>query len=246
LEEQEVEAEPHEHMNEEEFVIEEVADHEEELTEEDQQHEQAGGQEEHITMESVHEFQPAEVEYVTIKDEFETIVTEEDEIEIMDESGAQDEILDGQMIVIPAEGAIDEVIGEEAIELDENEREEHLVGGHGITYTRNQLIHNSLPTAAGRGGCLRGGGLPGGVAGLNASDHGRSSSVCVFRVPEGVPPAVPTQPAHALPRRREALRVRGVWQATEAPAQLQGAHAHPHQCQAAPVQHLRSVLPHYL
>ncbi|XP_037725255.1 zinc finger protein 660 [Drosophila subpulchrella] len=127
LEEQEVEADPHEHINEEEFVIEEVADHEEELTEEDQQHEQAGGQEEHITMESVHEFQPAEVEYVTIKDEFETIVTEEDEIEIMEESGAHDEILDGQMIVIPAEGAIDEVIGEEAIELDENEREEHLL-----------------------------------------------------------------------------------------------------------------------
>ncbi|KAH8421400.1 hypothetical protein KR009_004113 [Drosophila setifemur] len=116
-------------VDEEEFVIEEVADQEEELAEEElpHHHHAAPDQEEHITVESVHEYQPADVEYVTIKNEYEPIVHEEDEIEVMDESASSGEIIDGQMIVIPSEGAMDEVIGEESLEMDEDEREEHLV-----------------------------------------------------------------------------------------------------------------------
>lgn len=128
---------------EEEFLTEEV-DQDDELSEEEHQLAQSGDQqEEHITMESVHEFQPAEVEYVTIKNEFETIVTEEDEFEVMNDSGAHDAILDCQMIVIPAEGAIDEVIGEETLELEGDGREEHLVRKVKLYCTRIPFILHS-------------------------------------------------------------------------------------------------------
>lgn len=123
---------------EEEFVIEEV-------TEEEELAEEGHPTEERITMESVHEFQPADVEYVTIKNEYETIVTEEDEIEVMDESGAHGEIIEGQMIVIPAEGAMDEVIGEETLEMEEGE--EHLVGETSEATNRSLTFFYVPPTA---------------------------------------------------------------------------------------------------
>ncbi|KAH8238577.1 hypothetical protein KR032_010582 [Drosophila birchii] len=134
------------------FVIEEVAEHDEEEEEGlpddeegEEQHTLADNTgEEHITMEGVHEFQPAELEYVTIKSEYETIVTEEDDIEVMDESGAHGEIIEGQMIVIPAEGAIDEVIGEETLEMVEEEREEHLLAETDDVCTEEDFLEESL------------------------------------------------------------------------------------------------------
>lgn len=101
-------------QDEEEYVIEEVT--EQEL---------AGSQlkEEHLILESVHDYQPANVEYVTIKDEYQTMIGEEDDIEVMDDSATGGEIIHAQMIVIPS----DEVIAEETLEMDENGTGEHLV-----------------------------------------------------------------------------------------------------------------------
>ncbi|KAH8342674.1 hypothetical protein KR067_010452, partial [Drosophila pandora] len=102
-------------QDEEEYVIEEVTEQE-----------MAGSQlkEEHLIVESVHEYQPANVEYVTIKDEeYHPMIAEEDDIEVMDESATGGEIIHAQMIVIPS----DEVIAEETLEMDENGTGEHLI-----------------------------------------------------------------------------------------------------------------------
>ncbi|XP_017143840.1 zinc finger protein 391 [Drosophila miranda] len=107
---------------EEEFVIEEVAEHEEHVEEEED--EQLAATAEHLEMESVHEYQPAEIEYVTIKNEFCSLDGDEDDIEVMDETTA--DMLDDQMIVIRSEDALLEEIGEEGLDIVEEETEEHL------------------------------------------------------------------------------------------------------------------------
>ncbi|KAH8332156.1 hypothetical protein KR074_008636, partial [Drosophila pseudoananassae] len=101
-------------QDEEEYVIEEVTEQE-----------MAGSEhkEEHLIVEGVDEYQPANVEYVTIKDEYQTMIAEEDDIEVMDESATGGEIIQAQMIVIPS----DVVIAEETLEMDENGTGEHLI-----------------------------------------------------------------------------------------------------------------------
>ncbi|KAH8280684.1 hypothetical protein KR018_002592, partial [Drosophila ironensis] len=83
-------------------------------------------EEHHLMMEYVQEFQAADVEYVT---EYAALVAQEEEIEVMDESAVGGAIIESQVIVIPSEGAMDEVIGEENdLEMDENmAEEEHLL-----------------------------------------------------------------------------------------------------------------------
>lgn len=86
--------------------------------------------------EVLNDFQPADIEYVTIKTEYDSQVEDEDDIEIMDSprlesvsEQMQIQMLDDQMVIMSGEDPIDEVIGEvETDDILDIEREEHLVG----------------------------------------------------------------------------------------------------------------------
>ncbi|KAH8386921.1 hypothetical protein KR093_003543 [Drosophila rubida] len=92
-------------------------------------------------IESLTDFQPADIEYVTIKSEYDSQLEEEeeDDIEVMVDETPQLQtvseqmhlqMLDDQMVIISGEEQIDEVIGEvEADDILDIEREEHLMTG---------------------------------------------------------------------------------------------------------------------
>ncbi|XP_022230475.2 zinc finger protein 436 [Drosophila obscura] len=111
---------------EEEFVIEEVAEHVDHEDHEGEENEQIqlADTAEHLEIESVHGYQPAEIEYVTIKDEFCSLDDENNDIEVMDEASTAD-MLDDRILVIRSEDAIEE-IDEEGLDMVEEETEEHL------------------------------------------------------------------------------------------------------------------------
>lgn len=130
--EQEPEPEP-EH---EEFVVDDVCvDAEEEVGAETETED---------ANEPINELHAADVEYVTIKTEYDSQVEDEDEIEIIDSppmetvsEQMQIQMLDDQMVMISGEEPIDEVIGEvEAEDILDIEREEHLVSKHFNIYVK--------------------------------------------------------------------------------------------------------------
>lgn len=111
----------------EEFVVEDVCvDAEEEVGAETETED---------TIEPLNDFQAADIEYVTIKSEYDSQVEDEDDIEIMDSppletvsEQMQIQMLDDQMVMMSGEEPIDEVIGEvEGDDILDIEREEHLV-----------------------------------------------------------------------------------------------------------------------
>lgn len=112
----------------EEFVVEDVADTEAEC-------EAEAETETEETLETLSEFQPADIEYITIKSEYDSQVEDDDDIEVMDtphletvSEQMQIQMLDDHMVIMSSDQGIDEVIGEvEADDILDMDRSEHLV-----------------------------------------------------------------------------------------------------------------------
>ncbi|EDW65444.1 uncharacterized protein dwg [Drosophila virilis] len=88
-------------------------------------------------LEPLNDFQTADIEYVTIKSEYDSQVEDDDDIEVMDSprletvsEQIQIQMLDDLMVIMSGEEPIDEVIGEvEGDDILDMEREEHLLTG---------------------------------------------------------------------------------------------------------------------
>lgn len=125
-----VEAYSEQEPDHEEFVVEDGAD-----TEVECEAEADTETETEETLETLSEFQPADIEYVTIKSEYDSQVEDDDDIEVMDtphletvSEQMQIQMLDDQMVIMSSDQGMDEVIGE--VETDvilDMDRSEHLV-----------------------------------------------------------------------------------------------------------------------
>lgn len=123
-----VEAYSEQEPDHEEFVVEDVADTEAEC-------EAEADTETEETLETLSEFQPADIEYVTIKSEYDSQVEDDDDIEVMDTPHLETvseqmeiQMLEDHMVMMSSDQGMDEVIGEvEADDILDMERSEHLV-----------------------------------------------------------------------------------------------------------------------
>ncbi|KAH8397784.1 hypothetical protein KR222_001426 [Zaprionus bogoriensis] len=143
-----VEAYSEQEPDHEEFVVDGVADTEVECEAEadadadaDAEADAEAETETEEIFETLSEFQPADIEYVTIKSEYDSQVEDEDDIEVMDSpqletvsEQMQIQMLDDQMVIMSSDRAIDEVIGE--VEEDDDitevrctDRGEHWITG---------------------------------------------------------------------------------------------------------------------